>query len=101
MFKRLSTGDTITFYYEDTPVSAHAGESVAAALLASGYTAIRQSHVSTTQRGPYCMMGACYECLVQHEGKSVQACMLVALQGMHIRKVPAASATARQQQPDE
>jgi D-hydroxyproline dehydrogenase subunit gamma len=45
-----------------------AGYTVAAALLALGYKANRTSPVSGSPRGPYCMMGVCFECLVEIDG---------------------------------
>lgn len=87
MFKRLSTGQEITFYFNDATIIANAGDSVAAALLASGHSWFRESPVSGDQRGPWCMMGTCYECLVEKDNKSVQACMITVKPGLRIYRV--------------
>lgn len=89
MFKRLNTGDTFVFTFDGTECYARHGESVAAALLASGIIALRKTHTSDSQRGPYCMMGACYDCLVEVDGVTVQACMTVAAPGMQITRARA------------
>jgi D-hydroxyproline dehydrogenase subunit gamma len=64
---------------------ARAGDSVAAALLESGRVASRTSPVSGSLRGPYCLMGACFECLVTIDGVgSRQGCMIEVADGMVI-----------------
>ncbi|MDR3095816.1 MAG: (2Fe-2S)-binding protein [Paraburkholderia sp.] len=60
--------------------------SVAAALLASGALACRASAVSGAPRGPFCMMGVCFDCLVEIDGiPNVQACMTPVRDGMQVR----------------
>jgi len=75
MFRRTDPPDcTIAWNGRDIP--ARAGESLAAALLASGVLAFRETPVSGSARGPLCLMGACFDCLVQVDGEqNVQACM--------------------------
>jgi sarcosine oxidase subunit alpha len=52
------------------------GETVLAALVASGYTSFRKSRKIGERRGPLCGMGVCYECQVSVNGVSNQrACM--------------------------
>jgi aerobic-type carbon monoxide dehydrogenase small subunit (CoxS/CutS family) len=55
---------------------AHPGESLAAALLASGYSGFRRTQ-SGKLRAPYCNMGVCYECLVTVDGQSGQRSCLI------------------------
>ncbi|CAB3808214.1 hypothetical protein LMG28688_06721 [Paraburkholderia caffeinitolerans] len=60
--------------------------SVAAAMLANGATACRASAVSGAPRGPFCMMGVCFDCLVEIDGvPNVQACMTQVRNGMQVR----------------
>lgn len=67
------------------PFEACAGDSVAAALLASGTASGRVSSVSGSARGPYCLMGVCFECLVAIDGVgNRQACMVEVRDGMRI-----------------
>ncbi|HLY53844.1 MAG TPA: (2Fe-2S)-binding protein [Steroidobacteraceae bacterium] len=66
-------------------VSARAGETVAAALLAAGFGAFRTTGVSGVSRGPYCLMGVCFDCLVVIDGvASRQACLVPVREGMRI-----------------
>jgi predicted molibdopterin-dependent oxidoreductase YjgC len=88
MFQRLDEdGLTLRLEFEGRPVRARAGDSVAAALLAAGITMFRETPVSGAPRGPYCMMGVCFDCLVEIDGAgSRQACMTPVRDGMVIRR---------------
>lgn len=91
MFRFMDGEDTqanIFFLFEGQPIMAAQGMSVAAALLASGITTFRQSAVSHTGRGPFCLMGTCYECVVMVDGVSVQACMTPVRAGLVVDRVP-------------
>jgi hypothetical protein len=86
MLTRPPGGD-LTIWFDDRPVPARDGDSVAAALLAAGITATRRTPVSGAPRGPFCMMGACFECLAVVEGRAnVQTCMTPVRDGMRIRR---------------
>lgn len=72
---------------DGAPLRARPGESVAAALLAQGGDATRQTPVTGAGRAPYCMMGVCFDCLVTIDGcPNVQACMTPAREGMVIQR---------------
>lgn len=89
MFRRLDTiaAGEIRFSYEGREIVARAGNSVAAALLAAGETALRETAVSGAQRAPYCMMGACFDCLVEIDGVgNRQACLTPVASGMQVRR---------------
>jgi len=58
----------IEIWFNDIPLKVPGARSVAAALLASGVRRFRATPVSNAPRGPYCMMGACFECLVEIDG---------------------------------
>jgi predicted molibdopterin-dependent oxidoreductase YjgC len=61
------------------------GVSVAAALLAAGHAAVRRTPVTASPRGPWCLMGACFDCLVTIDGiDGVQACLTPVRDGMAI-----------------
>lgn len=77
-----STGATLRFRFDGTEVEARPGDTVAAALLAAGVTVFRQTPVSGAPRGPFCMMGACFECLVEIDGITRQACMVQVRDGL-------------------
>lgn len=58
------------------------GENLASALLAAGVGSFRRTPVSGAPRAPYCMMGACFDCLIMLDGVTRQACMLEVRAGM-------------------
>jgi predicted molibdopterin-dependent oxidoreductase YjgC len=68
------------------------GENLAGALLVAGILPFRHIPVSGAPRGPFCMMGACYDCFVQLDGTVKQACMLRVVVGMDIAMPPAGQA---------
>ena len=88
MFRRLhSGGEPVTIWLDGERIEARAGESVAAALLAAGTRDFRTTPVSGAARGPWCMIGACFDCLVEIDGDaSVQACMTPVREGMRIAR---------------
>ena len=88
MFRRKSPAPTtLTIFLDDRPVPAAVGESVAAALLAAGLDRGRDSAVSASPRAPYCMMGICFECLMEIDGvANRQTCMIQVRDGMRIRR---------------
>jgi D-hydroxyproline dehydrogenase subunit gamma len=86
MFRRLSErGSAVSLIIEGRAVSARAGDSVAAAMLAAGFAACRETPVSGAERGPFCMMGVCFDCLVTIDGvANRQGCMTEVGEGMVI-----------------
>ena len=90
MFKRHEAwagGGTVSFTFEDRPLTATAGDTVASALLAAGETVFRSTPVSGGERGPFCMMGVCFECLVEVDGvPNRQACMVPVSEGLAVRR---------------
>ena len=93
VFERIDNNHrtTLTFYFNDRPIPACGGENIAAALLAAGVTTFRHTPVSGQPRGPWCMMGACFDCLVRINGNNVQACMTEVADGLQVRSVEAMS----------
>jgi predicted molibdopterin-dependent oxidoreductase YjgC len=91
MFRRLpDAGEaTLPFTIDGAPAMGRQGDSVAAALLAAGHPVFRQSAVTGSDRGPYCMMGVCFDCLVEIDGVgNRQGCMTLLRAGMAIRPQP-------------
>ena len=89
MFKRLSdlNGDTVTINIEGEDVQAPVGETVAAAVLVYGLGYTRTTPLSGAPRAPLCMMGVCFECLMEIDGApNRQACQVQVAQGMKIRR---------------
>ena len=89
LFRRLEEPDCRWVEIQVDGVSSRVreGESVAAALLASGMRSCRTSPVSGAPRAPYCMMGVCFECLVEIDGvPNRQSCQIPVEDGMQIRR---------------
>jgi len=75
----------LQIWFNDRPLSVPGRRSVAAALLAAGVQRFRATPVSGAPRAPYCMMGACFECLVEIDGMpSRQSCLVTVQGGMRI-----------------
>jgi len=85
MFARLPDIATdVPVVIDGVPHRARSGDTVAAALLAAGRLACRTTAVSGAPRGPFCLMGACFECMVEVDGASVQSCLVPVAAGMRI-----------------
>jgi len=74
----------VTVRFGSTELSLPRGENLAGALLVAGVIAFRHTPLSGAPRGPFCMMGACYDCLVEIDGVNRQACMLQVTEGLQI-----------------
>ena len=80
----IERGTRITIKVNGEPVAAYAGESIAAALMASGRRAFR-TDAGGLPRGLFCGMGICFDCLVTVDGvPNVRACMTQAREGCNI-----------------
>jgi predicted molibdopterin-dependent oxidoreductase YjgC len=88
MFRLLAAAPRqVIVELDDVEVSVPAGVSVAAALLYLDRIPTRSSPVTGSARAPFCMMGACFECLVEIDGVSNQrACQRQVEAGMHLRR---------------
>lgn len=85
--------DTVTLEFEGQCISVPSGITVAAALLLRGAGPFRTTPVTSSPRAPYCMMGVCFECLVEVDGKpSRQACLTTVRGGMVVNRQQGASA---------
>jgi predicted molibdopterin-dependent oxidoreductase YjgC len=82
----LARGPRIRFRFDGRELDGHAGESLAAALLAAGIRAIR-SGVAGDPRGAFCAMGICQDCLVRIEGVPVEACRTVLRDGLVVERI--------------
>lgn len=86
-------GPTVSLMFEGRSITVPAGVSVAAALLLDGAGHFRTTPVSQSPRAPFCMMGVCFECLVEVDGKpGRQACLTTVRDGMVVRRQQGASA---------
>ena len=88
LFRQLaSAGDTtVCVTFNDMQFQAPAGSNLAAALLAAGVRRFRGTPVKGSPRAPYCMMGVCFECLVEIDGTpNCQSCLESVRDSMVIR----------------
>lgn len=89
MFRRLHepSEQSVSIDFEGEIIIVEVGETVAAAILAAGAEHSRTTPVTGAARLPYCMMGACFDCLVEIDGiPNRQACMVPVENGMKIRR---------------
>jgi predicted molibdopterin-dependent oxidoreductase YjgC len=67
------------------PITARVGDTLAVALLNAGVVPFRQTPVSGQPRAPLCLMGVCFDCLVEVDGQqNVQSCMVEVHEGMQV-----------------
>ncbi len=86
MFQRVAEfGTVVPILVDGVTVEARAGDTVSAALLASGCDVRRATAVTGSKRLPYCMMGVCFDCLVMIDGVgNRQGCMVQVRPGMQV-----------------
>ena len=64
---------TVAVDVEGLTVAVPPGASAAAAVLLAGLASIRETPVSGSGRAPYCMMGVCFDCLAEIDGKGCES----------------------------
>lgn len=85
-FLELEQGPRVSVTFDGRALDLPEGANLAAALLAAGVDVFRHTPVSGAPRAPFCMMGACFDCLVEIGGVTRQACMLEVTAGLDIAK---------------
>lgn len=81
----VNRGLTIRIYLGGYSTLAYEGESVASVLFRSRITACSATPLEGLERGYYCGMGICYECVVQVKGVGeVRACRTVVAKDMEV-----------------
>ena len=88
MFKKLDNwpAKIVHIYINGKKIKANNGESVAATLLENNISFFKNNEVSNEKRSAYCMMGVCYDCLVEIDGApNMQSCMIKTVSGMIIK----------------
>lgn len=79
--------DTVTVDFEGENCTVPAGVTVAAALLGHDDNHFCRSAADSDKRAPYCLMGVCFECLVEIDGlQNRQACLEPVYEGMKIKR---------------
>lgn len=81
----LATAETVTVYFEEQALEVPAGVTVAAALLGHDDDHFCKSPEAREKRAPHCLMGVCFECLVEIDGiRDRQACLEPVREGMRV-----------------
>ena len=78
--------NTVVIRVEGREVYARQGQTLATAMLGAGVVPFRRTPVSSSPRTPLCLMGVCFDCLVEVDGvQNVQSCLIEVLEGMQVR----------------
>ncbi|GAB6183732.1 FAD-dependent oxidoreductase [Thermodesulfovibrio hydrogeniphilus] len=82
-FKR---GQEVTIYFNGKPIKAYEGETVAAALYASGVRIFSRSFRWHRPRGFFCAIGKCSSCMMEVDGiPNIRVCKVYVKEGMQIK----------------
>jgi D-hydroxyproline dehydrogenase subunit gamma len=80
-----SPPERLTVVVNGVSVAVPPGFTAAAAMLLHGKGATRATPISNEPRAPYCMMGVCFECLMEIDGEpNQQGCLVTVSAGMRI-----------------
>lgn len=74
----------IEIFWQEKELNALEGETISAALFASGIRVFGHHPFDFSPQGIFCANGQCSQCLVLADGKPVKACMETVKQGMHL-----------------
>lgn len=85
-FLELEDAPRVNVSFDGATFSLPKGANLAASLLAAGVEVFRNTPVSGAPRAPFCMMGACFECLVEIDGIARQACMIEVTEGLQMTR---------------
>ncbi len=90
VFSKINITDqraTVTVEIDGRTVTCRKGDTVAAAAMLADDGPYRRNPVSGAAREPYCMMGICFECLIEIDGvANQQGCLRTVEPGMRIRR---------------
>ena len=76
----------IEFTFDGEKIYAITGQSVAAALLSADQRILRKTRFNNNERGVFCGIGVCFDCLVVIDGITNQrACLIEAKPGMKVQ----------------
>lgn len=89
MFRLIdnSTTELVDIEFDGTAVTVPAGISLAAVVFYLDAIPARRTPLSASPRAPFCMMGVCFECLLEIDGIGNQrACQIEVKAGMQVRR---------------
>lgn len=99
--RRIETpgGELVNLTFEGAPIEAYATDSVASALIAAGVRVFTTTEVGGDERGGFCFVGRCADCLVIVDGSANQrACITPVRDGMDVRIQAGLGPVERQEQ---
>ena len=76
--------EEIEFYWQDIPLKAHKGETIAAALFANGIHVFGHHPKDGSPLGIFCANGQCSQCMVIADGMPLKSCMEEVTPGMRV-----------------
>lgn len=82
--RQIRRAAMVAFTFDGMPVSGHAGESLAVALMRSGQLHLRDAPADGAARGTFCCMGLCQECVVCIDGQAVESCRQIVAPGLAV-----------------
>lgn len=85
---KQSSFPTVCITVDGEPLEVPAGISVAAAVLGHAHHYQTYKHaVDGSVRGPFCLMGVCFECFMEIDGEpDVQSCLVTVQEGMTVHR---------------
>ncbi len=81
--------ETVKIFVDGQAMQVPAGITVAAAILGHSHDALafQNNSMDGSARAPYCLMGVCYECMMEINGQeNVQSCLVAVEEGMQIKR---------------
>jgi sarcosine oxidase subunit alpha len=83
---KFNRGKEVTIYFNGKPIKAYEGETVAAALYASGVRIFSRSFRWHRPRGFFCAIGKCSACMMEVDGiPNIRTCKVYVRDGMQIK----------------
>ncbi len=86
MFRILKPGAQVEVLLDGEPLKLQSGISLAAALIAAEQIPMRHNPVSGAPRAAYCMMGSCFDCVIEVDGVNQRACQIQVAEGLLLRR---------------
>ncbi len=86
MFRILKPNALVEVMLDGEPLKLQFGISLAAALIAAEQIPMRHNPVSGAPRAAYCMMGSCFECVIEVDGVNLRACQIQVAEGLLLRR---------------
>ncbi len=77
--------EEVVFTFNGVEMTGHAGETIAAALLANGEKVFGRHPRDGAAQGIFCANGQCGQCLVLADGRSAKACLTPVQAGLRVR----------------